>query len=61
MAPKEEITTALMNQKLDTAIRKYLGSLAQKADIKDYRAPKSMPPMQMMGMPPSDPGPAPKR
>jgi len=61
-ASKEEVSSVLLNQKMDSAIREYLGSLAQKADIKDHRPPRTMGGMpQMMEMPEPGPAPEPKR
>jgi parvulin-like peptidyl-prolyl isomerase len=59
MASKEEVSRALMNQKCDEVLRKYIGSLSQKANIKDNRPQKMMEPPMGMGMPPQRTGPAP--
>ena len=56
-ASKEEISKAILNQKYDDALRKYVASLAQKANIKNNLPQRmAMPPM---GMPPTAPAQAP--
>jgi peptidyl-prolyl cis-trans isomerase C len=63
-ASKEEVSKGLMNQKCDEVLRKYIGSLSQKANIKDNRPQRMMEPPMGMGMPPQQggagPAPAPQ-
>jgi len=58
MPSKEEVSNNLKAQKYDEALRKYVASLAQAAQIKNYMPQRMAPPMGM-GMPGSGPAPAP--
>jgi peptidyl-prolyl cis-trans isomerase C len=49
-ATKAEVTATLLQNKCDGEVRKYVGSLVQKAQIKDYRAPQMAPPPPAMPM-----------
>ena len=58
MPTKEEVSNNLKAQKYDEALRKYVASLAQAAQIKNYMPQRMAPPMGMPG-PGSAPAPVP--